>query len=845
MSAEAKSRDEPAGRVAEEPQQSGGVEVGPGPAEVSPQTCEERYPWVFENLYDVFYRTDMEGRVLHVSRSVEKAFGYTVEEVLNEYRLDDIWAYQEERERFREVLRRQGYVKDFELRARRRDGSVVWVSTSAVFYTDERGDILGVEGVARDITPQKEAEERARQYARDMEYLSRTALELVAFPAEGDIHKYMAERLKEVVGDPIVAVCSFDEKAGLLECRSVVGLGRLSRAVLKLIGRAPVGMRFPISEDAVEGLGEGHIVEVPGGLTELALGQIPQPVCKTIEKLLGVEAVHVLGVVREGRLLASAVMMRRNGAELRNKTTIETFASQASVALQRRASEEALRESERKHRELVENMSEVVYAVDLDGVVTYVSPAVESLLGYRPEEIIGRPLAEFVRPEDLPGVEKRIQSIFSGHLRTSEYQVPGKSGDPRWIRASTRPILKDGRGVGLQGTLVDITEQRRLEEEIGEASVRERRRIGRDLHDSLGQKLAGVAYMAKALEQKLAAKSLDEAAEAAKMTRLIDETVAQARSIVNVLNPVRPEPDGLMRALRNMASNVSNVYGISCVFEPRAPVLVGDETVSTHVFRIAQEAVNNAVKHGKANRIGIELEPAGEMATLTVRDDGVGLPEGWERARGTGLKTMRYRAGMIGGTLRVDRAGGGGTVVRCSFPRREPSGPADGADEGMRAIFDVAPDLAIIDISLGDGNGISLIKEVKARRADLPILVLTMHDDSTYAERAVKAGATGYVTKQEDPATVLMAIRRLLDGGAYISENLASAIVLTLISPGRKKAGSVVDVLSGREFEVFHMMGKGLGTREIAERLHRSPRTVQTHRERIKKSSAYEAQPIS
>ena len=168
-------------------------------------------------------------------------------------------------------------------------------------------------------------------------------------------------------------------------------------------------------------------------------------------------------------------------------------------------------------------------------------------------------------------------------------------------------------------------------------------------------------------------------------------------------------------------------------------------------------------------------------------------------------------------------------------PDMEVCAEADGADKGMWAIFDVKPDLAIIDISLGDGNGISLIKEVKARRADLPILVLTMHDDPIYAERAVKAGATGYVTKHEAPSTVLTAIRRLLDGGAYISENLASAIVLSLISPGRKKASSVVDVLSEREFEVFHMIGQGLGTREIAEQLHRSPRTIQAHRQRIKK----------
>jgi PAS domain S-box-containing protein len=648
---------------------------------------------------------------------------------------------------------------------------------------------------SQDDAPREEAEERAKQYARDMEYLYRTALDLVAFPPDRDIYPYIAERLKELAGDHVVAVSSYDAGAGCIQCRAVVGLGKFAQGFLKLVGRDPVGMRFPISGEALEGLCKSRIARVPGGMTDLVLGQIPEPACKAMEKLLGIEAVHAIGVMNDGKLLGSAVVIQRKGSELRNRTVIETFLGQVSVALQHRASEEALRrseakyravventndivfaadaegrityvshqierfglnpedissldvfedfvvpedrervlsdfqhtmatgeefptefrardkdgrvrwledlskvrrdeagrvvglagvlrditerkeaeealrESEKKYRELVENMSEVVYTLDGKGVVTYVSPAVEALIGFKPSEITGRPFSDFVHREELPHVSANIRSILSGDVRRTESRVLTRSGDVRWVRSSTRPIFEGGRIVGLGGILVDVTEQRLLENRILEASVNEQRRIGQELHDGLGQELAAISFMGGALEQKLAAESPAHAAEAAKISMLIDKAVARTRDMAAILNPVGPERDGLMRALEELAANVSNVYGITCAFEPEAAVPVGDTAVATHVFRIAQEAVNNAVRHAGPGRVDIELEASGDAVTLVVRDDGAGLPEQWERGGGMGLRAMRHRARVIGGSLSVGEDPGGGTVVKCTFPR--------------------------------------------------------------------------------------------------------------------------------------------------------------------------------
>jgi signal transduction histidine kinase len=152
---------------------------------------------------------------------------------------------------------------------------------------------------------------------------------------------------------------------------------------------------------------------------------------------------------------------------------------------------------------------------------------------------------------------------------------------------------------------------------------------------------------------------------------MIDKTVAQTRDLVGILNPVGPERDGLMGALENLAAGISSVYRIPCVFEPEAAVPVDDDDVATHVFRIGQEAVNNAVRHGGPKRIEVGLSMSGEACTLEVTDDGRGLPEDWEDSPGMGLKAMRHRARMIGGNLFVGSRPGGGTVVRCLFPRRK------------------------------------------------------------------------------------------------------------------------------------------------------------------------------
>ena len=162
-------------------------------------------------------------------------------------------------------------------------------------------------------------------------------------------------------------------------------------------------------------------------------------------------------------------------------------------------------------------------------------------------------------------------------------------------------------------------------------------------------------------------------------------------------------------------------------------------------------------------------------------------------------------------------------------------GQAEDAHEAIQAIREFDPDLVIVDISLKDTSGVELIKDLKVQYPDLPVLTLSMHDEAVYGERALRAGASGYIMKQEATEKVVTAIRRVLAGEVYVSDGMAAKMVSKLVGGGTsKKTGSPIESLSDRELEVFRMIGEGFNTREMAEKLHLSVKTIETYRAHIK-----------
>ena len=167
-------------------------------------------------------------------------------------------------------------------------------------------------------------------------------------------------------------------------------------------------------------------------------------------------------------------------------------------------------------------------------------------------------------------------------------------------------------------------------------------------------------------------------------------------------------------------------------------------------------------------------------------------------------------------------------------------GEAEDFQQALRALDETPPDVAIVDISLKDRSGIELIKEIRARKPELPILVLSMHDESLYGERAIRAGARGYLNKQEATKKVIPAIRAILGGEIFVSEKMTSALLHKLSGGAKMEGATPTDVLTDRELEVFQLLGQGHSVRQIADNLFVSVKTVEAHRENIKKKMNFQ-----
>ena len=226
----------------------------------------------------------------------------------------------------------------------------------------------------------------------------------------------------------------------------------------------------------------------------------------------------------------------------------------------------------------------------------------------------------------------------------------------------------------MEARLADMRRLRELERDIVGASEREQQRIGADLHDGLCQYLAGLTCIAGSLRDDLFEQFRPEAETAAELHDLLKEAIVQARNIARGIAPVHMDEAGLASALDELAGSTRRLYDIDCVFEPEGEVLTSNREMAIHLYRIAQEAISNAVRHGLARAVSIRLALHGDHLILTIEDDGVGIrPE--TPGAGMGLRSMRDRAGVLDGAIEISALPGGGTRVCCRAPVRAAATP--------------------------------------------------------------------------------------------------------------------------------------------------------------------------
>jgi two-component system sensor kinase FixL len=335
------------------------------------------------------------------------------------------------------------------------------------------------------------------------------------------------------------------------------------------------------------------------------------------------------------------------------------------------------RDSEARLRAVFDTAVEGIVIIDARGNIDSMNPAAERMFGWQTGALIGRNVSVLM-PEPF---KAQHDGYLDNYLSTGQRRIIGigrevfgqrQDGSLFPIDLSVGEFQVDGRRL-FTGIIRDITERRRLQSEVLRITELAQQRIGHDLHDDLCQQLAGIEFLSQTLARRLRDAARPEADALEEIATLIRSAVEYTRDLAHGMSPIQPAPDGLQSALEELAIRTARHFQIQVDFRCPHPVLIDDHAVASHLYRVAQEAISNGIKHGRAQRIEIGLVANNERIHLAIRDNGRGLPRVLPKKSGMGLRIMQYRAGMIGATLIVQREPTGGTTVGCSVHRQHPT----------------------------------------------------------------------------------------------------------------------------------------------------------------------------
>ncbi|MFV1967148.1 MAG: PAS domain S-box protein [Pirellulaceae bacterium] len=338
-----------------------------------------------------------------------------------------------------------------------------------------------------------------------------------------------------------------------------------------------------------------------------------------------------------------------------------------------------LRKGEERFRSLVEATSDLIFEIDRHGVYTYVNPRLKSLLGYDPEEFIGRNIVDFMTPDHAQRVESILRENKGEPITALEIVRYHKDGQLVVFESSAVPIRDaDGKCIGYWGISRDITARKRAEEQLAKEHKvltrlltehdRERQMISYEIHDGLAQNLAGAIMHFQAFCGQL--DHLSDAASSARdhIQQLLDQSLAEARRLIRGVRPPVLDDSGVLAAIQDLIDGYNNQEGPACEFECDATFERLDPVLEVTVYRVAQEGLANACRHSQSERVHLRISQRDKFMRIEVRDWGVGFDPEQVDEKQFGLLGMRERANLLGGSAEIRAEPGEGTHVIVELP---------------------------------------------------------------------------------------------------------------------------------------------------------------------------------
>lgn len=570
------------------------------------KNMEERYGSLAESSPDAIFILDRASTIQYVNRAGAQWLGRPVAELLG--RSNTEFFPPDDAQRHHESIRRVFETAE-SLQIERSQsfvGGEKWIETRLVPLRDKKGKVFLVMGISRDLTERKRAETVLRESEARLRLLVEQVPAII-WAVDRDL------KITSSTGLPLSALNLKNNEAVGLSLFQFFGTTDEKIPILAAHRRALCGERNDLESEW-------------GGR---AWRSLFEPMVDAGGDVIGCIAVAV----------------------------DVTEAKKAEARLNELAA-------------IVQNSEDAIISITPEGNVISWNKGAELLLGYTAGEMIGKTVSVIFPPEQFEEAGQIIRKVMQAEsVESYETLRCHKNGKLRQVSVKVSAVTDAaGKITGMAAIYRDITARKQLEKTVLEISADERRRIGHELHDGLGQYLAGIAFKTKALEDNLAADSSRFARHAEKIVGLINDAIQQTRKLARGFDPVDFEVNGLPAALQNLAAQTEDLFHIECAFHCNEERLTLDTQTNVTLYRIAQEAISNAIKHGRARRIEIDLAAGKPQLSLTIRDNGKGFLPDEKNRSGMGLRIMGYRADNVGGVLSVHSEIDAGTQIKCLLP---------------------------------------------------------------------------------------------------------------------------------------------------------------------------------
>jgi PAS domain S-box-containing protein len=627
-------------------------------AEEALRESNERWMFAIEGAGDGVWDWLVEEGKVTYSRAWKEMLGYSVDEIPDRFEEWLSRLHPEDEESALRVVEEHfasdehSYVNRFRMRCK--DGSYRWILARGkiVAWTAE-GKPARLIGTHTDITDLKEAKERE---ARNLRMVAAGAplaevLATIVQSVEAE-HRRMAG-----------AVMVMQPDGGILRR---VASPSLPKAMMERLSELPVGPGIACS---------GQAVASGSRVVSADLASDPNwAAWRDVVLAEGFQACWAEPIQgNDGRLLGTFACYYREATSptAEEIDTVRDAAALAALALERQTNGEKLVSETAYTQALLAHTSAYIGALDLRGRFTMINPAFLQGMGFSKEEVIGRTVWDLgmMTEEEDERSRERFMRLLSGEiLQPMELKLRDRSG--KWHTVEIRSSLTrraDGAPDRIIITATDFTERNELQQAVLNVVEQEQARLGHDLHDGVGQTMTGVIALMNALQEKL---PVGVREEAGRVAELLQQSVAEVRRMSHGLSPMSIAHRGLAGGLELLADTARLNFRTPCQCKVDPEIHVTDTKVENHLYRICQEAVNNALRHGKPSQINISLRPInGATGILEVIDNGRGFDPARHGGSGIGLSVMRYRAGLISGEMKIESSRGKGARVACVFPR--------------------------------------------------------------------------------------------------------------------------------------------------------------------------------